>query len=72
MNAEMNRDLPTVSVAVQSLVKEFGLVRVTLALAGLAVSPGRRARVWDQDLPDHLRRDIGLWPVPPTRNYWDL
>lgn len=56
----------------QALVAEFGLVRVMVALAGLAVRPARRARVGDADLPDRMRRDIGLAPLPPARNYWEL
>ena len=58
--------------AVQAVVAEYGLVRVALALAGLIARPGRRARIWEGDMPDRMRRDIGLHPLPPARNYWEL
>ena len=22
-------------------------------------------------VPSYLRRDVGLWPIEPRRNYWD-
>jgi len=72
MNAQINRDVPAVVAAVQALVAEFGLVRVAAALAGQALRPARRARRAETDLSDHVRRDIGLLPEPPRRNYWEL
>jgi len=72
MNAEMNRDLPTPALAVQALVAEHGLVQVALALAGHIARRWRRpARVREADLPDRMRRDIGLPPLPPSRNWWE-
>ena len=72
MNAQVNRDFVSPAQAVQALVAEYGLVRVALALAGMIARPGRRARVWEADMPDRMRRDIGLHPLPPARNYWEL
>lgn len=72
MNAQVNREFVSPAEAVQTLVAEYGLVRVALALAGLIARPGRRARIWDGDVPDRIRRDIGLHPLPPARNYWEL
>lgn len=73
MNAELNRSFASPSAAVQALVAEYGTLRVALALAGLlARRRGRAATVWEGDLPDRVRRDIGLAPLPPTRNWWDL
>ena len=73
MNAQLNRELPNPAMAVQALVAEHGLVRVALALAALIARPRRHAkRAWDADLPDRVRRDIGLEPLPRARNYWEL
>lgn len=73
MNAQLNRDFAGPAQAVQALVAEYGLVRVALALAGLIARPAsRRARIWEGDMPDRFRRDIGLEALPPSRKYWDL
>jgi hypothetical protein len=72
MNAQVNRDFVSPAQAVQAVVAEYGLVRVALALAGLIARPGRRARIWEGEMPDRMRRDIGLHPLPPARNYWEL
>ncbi|MFN3295014.1 MAG: hypothetical protein ACK414_16470, partial [Gemmobacter sp.] len=73
MNAQLNHEFASPAQAVQALVAEHGLLRVALALAGLVASPaGHRARVREGDIPDRLRRDIGLEPLPPARSHWDL
>ncbi|WP_413876497.1 hypothetical protein [Albidovulum sp.] len=73
MNAQVNRDFATPAAGVRALVAEFGTVRVALALAGLVARRRvRAARVWEDDMPDRMRRDIGLEPLPRLRNYWDL
>ena len=73
MNAQVNRDFATPAAGVRALVAEFGTLRVVLALAGLlARRPVRAARVWEGDMSDRIRRDIGLELLPRPRNYWDL
>lgn len=78
MNAQVNidtrvtRDLATTAAAVQAVVAEHGIIRVALALAALAARRRGSARLWEGDLPDRLRRDIGLDPLPPSRNWWEL
>ena len=73
MNAQVNRDFATPAAGVRALVAEFGTLRVVLALADLlARRPVRAARVWEGDMPDRIRRDIGLELLPRPRNYWDL
>lgn len=73
MNAQVNRDFATPAAGVRALVAEFGTLRVVLALAGLlARRPVRAARVWEGDMPDRIRRDIGLPPVPRGRDCWEL
>jgi len=72
MNAQVNHDFPTPSVAVRALVAEYGLVRVALALAAMIARPRGVTRRYDADISDRMRRDIGLEPLPASRNYWEL
>lgn len=72
MNAQVNREFPTPALAVQALVAEYGLVRVALALAGLMARRRRVATRHEADMPDRMRRDIGLDPLPTRRSYWEL
>lgn len=73
MNAQLNRDFVRPAQAVQALVAEHGLPQVALALARLVARPaGRRARIQEGDVPDRLRRDIGLEALPPARNHWEF
>ena len=69
----MNRDFATPAAGVRALVAEFGTVRVALALAGLLARPRPRVRrVSDADISDRIRRDIGLPPVPRSRDWREL
>lgn len=73
MNAELNRDFAAPSEVLRNLVAEHGRVRVVLALAGLLARRSRpRRQLLEGDIPDRMRRDIGLEPLPRMRNYWDL
>ncbi len=73
MNADVNRNVATPAAAVQALVAEHGLVRVALALAALVARPRLHlVQASEADLPDRVRRDIGLEPVPRGRNWWEL
>ncbi len=73
MNAQVNRDFATPAAGVRALVAEFGTVRVALALAGLLARPRPRVRrVSDADISDRIRRDIGLPPVPRSRDWREL
>lgn len=72
MNAELNPEHRPPAVAVEALVAEYGLIRVVLALAGLMARSRAAPRRHEADLPDRVRRDIGLAPLPESRKYWDL
>lgn len=72
MNAQVNRTVPSPGVAVQALVAEYGIVRVALALAAHIARRRGTAERWEADLSNHVRRDIGLGPLPQGRRYWEL
>ena len=59
-------------VAVEQLVADHGLRPVILALIALALRGKRGPAPRPPDLPDHLRRDVGLHPLPQRRTYWEL
>ncbi len=58
--------------AVETLVARYGLVSIALAVANIALRRKQTARRFDTDLPDRLRRDIGLPPLAPSRRHWEL
>jgi hypothetical protein len=66
MNVIPLRDDPAPIETLERLVARYGLRRVLLALARLALRPRPRApRDYPGALSDHMRRDIGLPPAPP-------
>ena len=58
--------------AVAVLVHRYGLVAVVAAAVSLAFRQNRNRRLYEADLPNHLRRDIGLEPLSRGRAYWEL
>lgn len=73
MNAHLTPEDRSPLLALEALVARHGLVRVALALAGLAARRAERSHVRNEtDLPDRLRRDIGLEKLPESRRYWQL
>ena len=71
MNALLNSDETTPSVAMKLLVDQHGAWAVLRALAAVMM-PKRREVVRLDDLTPHLRRDMGLPPVEQPRKYWEL
>lgn len=57
---------PTLRVALDDIIAAHGRWRVLLALLRWPVR--RAASVPPLGLNDHLRRDIGLEPLPPRRD----
>ncbi|SPH17303.1 hypothetical protein DEA8626_00820 [Defluviimonas aquaemixtae] len=73
MNAHLTTDDRSPALALEALVARHGLVRVALTLARLlARRPARPSALHDHDLPDRLRRDIGLERLPESTRYWQL
>ena len=73
MNARIYRDEKPPSVAIAALVARHGFLRIMLSV--LLVSLSRDARkpvLSESDLPDRLRRDIGLPPEAASPRYWDI
>lgn len=58
--------------AVAALVHRYGLLTVVAAALRLAFRRNRNRPRYDADLPNRLRRDIGLEPVSRGRVYWEL
>lgn len=73
MNATSLHNQNPPKVEVEKLIAQYGLRPILMSVLAFAVV--RRRKVPRRDpsiLPDHLRRDIGLNPMPKTKNYWDL
>ena len=58
--------------ALAVLVQRYGIVRVALAFVNVAFRRRRVSRNYVADLPNRLRRDIGLEPVERGKAYWEL
>jgi hypothetical protein len=71
MNALLNSEETTPSVAMKLLVDQHGAWAVLRALAAVLM-PKRREVVRLDDLTPHLRRDMGLPPIDSPRKYWEL
>jgi hypothetical protein len=69
MNAVMNEDQMPVSAALERLIARHGVMPVLKALSVRMVRRGERARVQALPLSNHLRRDIGLDPLPDDRRW---
>ena len=72
MNAARIHPKPLPRIAVEEIVADHGLRPVVLALIALALRGKRGPAPRPPDLPDHLRRDVGLNPLPQGRKYWEL
>lgn len=65
MNAVLNDETPRPADLLADLIERHGPWRVVAALAALLVRRARTApRAQVMDLPDHLRRDVGLPDLP--------
>lgn len=71
MNAAVLHRKQAPDLAVEKLISEYGLRPVLLSVVVLIFRRRKSARTNVEDLPDHIRQDIGLPPVPEQRNYWD-
>ncbi|WP_095590405.1 hypothetical protein [Actibacterium ureilyticum] len=65
MNIDLLDDEIPLSDTVERLIARYG-ARATLRAVIAVVLKPRARHMPPQDLSDHLRRDIGLPPVPPT------
>lgn len=63
MNLSIHPDRAALSARLDDIINENGLWPVLRALAARVLR--RRLRRVPLALPDHLRRDIGLSPLPP-------
>ena len=73
MNIDSELEYPSPVRVIDALVARHGLMRVALALAAFPLRSGSRVRrAYVDDLPDRLRRDIGLEPRPESRRHWDV
>jgi hypothetical protein len=71
MNAIVNNNDTTPSVALKLLVEQHGAWKVLRALAAVLL-PERRVALRLDDLTPYMRRDLGLPPVEAPRKYWEL
>ena len=71
MNAIRYEDHHPPSKVIEKLIAEHGFRRTLMAVLSFAVRPRLRYRSPDV-LSDHMRRDIGLEPLPERRDYWDM
>lgn len=68
MNAILNEQSLRPADLLADLIERHGPWRVLAALAALLVRrAGARRPMHADDLPDHLRRDIGMSDLPPRR-----
>jgi hypothetical protein len=66
-------DRQSPSVILSRLMDEHGVLRTLVAFAAVLLRRDRRSRAqFANDLPDHLRRDIGLHPQAEARRHWDV
>ncbi len=73
MNAILNSDDPPLKAALDTLVQEYGALRVVAALFARGLNRRVRVnRIRPEDLPDRIRADIGLPPEPRASKYWEL
>lgn len=66
------KDVPP-AVALDGLIREYGLWRVFVAVLAALIRrrPGRAPPLGD--VPDRLRADVGLHPLPPpSPRHWDI
>ena len=71
MNALVNSEDMTPSVAMKLLVDRHGVWAVLRAFVALLLRPEREAVRLD-DLTPHMRRDMGLPPLEQPAKYWEL
>lgn len=72
---DMKPHLPRVSEAerIEAFISEYGVGRVLRAtlVAVMRPRPRRQRRMHAEDLPEEIRRDLGLPPIlePPSMGY---
>lgn len=72
MNAAILRNKPRPDLDIENLIAEYGKRSVLRAVfASVLRRKTTTTRDYADDLPNHLRKDIGLDPRPQTRNYWN-
>ena len=73
MNVNLQLEESAPSVTIQMLIARYGVWRILGAVAAaLMRRESRAARRMSREMSAHLRRDIGLPPVPPSPRHWDV
>lgn len=72
-HSHVYKDVPA-AVVLDGMIREYGPWRVFVAvLAALIRRRPGRAPPRPVDLPDRLRADVGLHPLPPpSPRHWDI
>ncbi|MGC1429377.1 MAG: hypothetical protein WA822_12365 [Albidovulum sp.] len=70
MNAQPHPEERIPVLALDALVARYGLFKVTLALSALLARKATRRRLYDSDLSNQMRKDIGLEPLNARAEYW--
>ena len=73
MNANMHAEENLTPATIEMLIARPGVWRILRAVAAALVRRERKAlMVFDHELPDYMRRDIGLMPEPKSLRHWDV
>jgi hypothetical protein len=73
MNALLNRDENSTFRAMETLIARDGFLKVVIAFVALLARRKRKARqLYDNELSEHMRRDLGLPPMHDAPNHWEL
>ncbi|MGB5068208.1 MAG: hypothetical protein WBO29_12665 [Albidovulum sp.] len=73
MNVQIQREESPPAVAIAALIARHGLLRIMLTVLATSLrGQGRSLARSPADLPDRLRRDIGLAPERASPRYWHI
>ena len=73
MNMQLHAEETLPSVTIEMLIARHGVWRILRAVAAALVRRERKARrLMSNEMSEHLRRDVGLWPVPKSPRHWDV
>jgi hypothetical protein len=73
MNALLSRDENSTFRAMETLIARDGFLKVVIAFVALLARRKRKAiPLYDNELNEHMRRDLGLPPMHEKRDHWKL
>jgi hypothetical protein len=73
MNALLNRDENSTFRAMETLIARDGFFKVVIAFVALLARRKRKAiPLYDNELSEHLRRDLGLPPMHDVPDHKEL